>query len=92
MALPEQSSICSMGPVAALVAVLWGVTLCDDGLFGNWSGIRDVVVLALESRWRLWTARQSLNHVTDVPAKYAANRFEVPAYVAPVIMANKTLV
>jgi hypothetical protein len=65
---------------------------CDDGLLGGWSAVCDVEGPLLDGCFCLWSTRQPSSHVIDAPARYAAYRFEVPAYVAPVIMASKMLV
>ena len=61
----------------------------DDDRLGDWPAVCVVVVSMPGCCSRLWFARQPSSHVIDAPARYAAYRFEVPAYVAPVIMASK---
>ena len=62
---------------------------CSDDLLDGWGAVCGVVGPVLDSCSRLWFSRQPSSHVIYAPAKYAAYRFEVPAYVAPVIMASK---
>ena len=64
-------------------------TWCNDDPLDAWPAVCGVVGSVLDSCSRLWFARQPSSHVIDAPARYAAYRFEVPAYVAPVIMANR---
>lgn len=61
----------------------------DSGLLGDRPVVCTAVGSIIGRCSSLWFARQPSSHVVDAPARYAAYKFDVPAYVAPVTMASK---
>jgi len=66
--------------------------LFDRGLLEDWFGSCDVAAPEDDGRSGSLVVTLSPSHVTAAPARYAANKFELPAYVEPVTRASRIAV